>query len=101
MAHLDENGTPAGDGRPGDANGPPPAADGPSRLQELERENARLRAELAEVRLRNSIYEDEIAGIMRRRLPATEEEFLRGIEGPSISDIIREFDREQGEGQDR
>lgn len=101
MANLDETGTPPGDaGRNGEPHHDAPAAGG-SRVQELERENARLRAELADLRLKYQVSEDTISGIMRRRLPPTEEEFLRGFDGPSISDIIREFKREQAGGQGR
>ncbi|MBX9627702.1 MAG: hypothetical protein K2X82_28140 [Gemmataceae bacterium] len=98
MANLDETGTPPGDGRNGEPHDTPPAADGPSRLQELERENARLRTELAELKTKHQVYLDILADISRDELPATEEEFLRGIEGPSISDIIREFEQEHGLG---
>lgn len=51
MANLDETGTPPGDdGRNGEPHDASPAAGGPSRLQELERENARLRDELHALR---------------------------------------------------
>ncbi|MBX9584075.1 MAG: hypothetical protein K2X87_27565 [Gemmataceae bacterium] len=102
MTHLDETGTPAGDGENRGVNGNPPAADGPSRLQELERENARLRAELAEVRAKHQLDRDLLLDYMLEGMPRTEEEFHRAVrEGPTFGQLLDELIPQYRPGADR
>lgn len=102
MANLDETGTPPGDAdRGSEPHHDAPAAGG-SRLQELERENARLRAELAEVRVKHQHDRDLLLDYMLEGMPRTEEEFHRAVrEGPTFSQLLDELIPRYRPGADR
>lgn len=92
MASLDESDTPAGDGRDADQ----PAGDGREslerRVRELERENARLRGEVAEARATAARDRELLAAFVLDGMPRDDEEFRRMV-GESIwfADVIRDL----------
>lgn len=96
MSKLDEtNGTPDG----GSGDGAEPADRDPltRRVQELERENARLRAELAEVRAAAARDRDVLNALIRDDLPRTEAERREWeANDTSFSELLRGLEREFG-----
>ena len=66
-------------------------------MRELERENARWRAELADVRTKYEQERDLLAAYLLDDMPHNEEEFRRMVaESGSFSDLLRELEAEFG-----
>jgi hypothetical protein len=71
----------------------------PDRLAELELENAQLRAELNSVRTWYELEHRMLDAFSLREIPLTDEEIKRVMDGgKSISDILAEFESENGAG---
>ena len=91
MANMDLTPKPGGNGPNCAKESPTPKTADP-RVNELEREVARLRGELHELQRKYEIEHELLETRIRRDLPETEEEFLRlAREGPEFKQLLRDL----------
>jgi predicted nucleic acid-binding Zn-ribbon protein len=70
-----------------------------SRMKELERENARLRAELADLRSKHKQDRELMMAYMLEGMPRTREEFDRvRAESLPFDEVLRQLEQEFGTG---
>ena len=97
MSNLDEpNGTPGGAGQNGEAQ-PRDRGELEARVRELEKENARLQAELMESQAARTRDRDLLNAMILDDLPQNEEEYREFVAKSSpLSDLLREMEAKFG-----
>lgn len=97
MSNFDEPELPTGDeDNPGDEAAPAPAE---QRLRDAERENARLQAQLADLRAKYEQEREIWESFALAEMPRDEAEFLRlAATGLTLSDLIDELELQYGSG---